>query len=81
MQITVQEIVKTLEQFEDIDGPIIVKRTNGEDLVILSLREYKEKILKENVIEKLKKSEKEVENGEGVDADLVFNELKEKYDY
>lgn len=36
---------------------------------------------KENIVEKLKSSEKEIKNGEGFDADVVFKELRQKYGY
>ena len=29
----------------------------------------------------LKKSEKEIENGEGIDAEVAFKELRHKYGY
>ena len=81
MQITSQEIEKTLNQYEKIDKPIIVKRQNKQDVIILSMKEYEDRILKNDIIEKLKKSEKEIENGEGIDADIVFRELRQKYGY
>lgn len=40
MQITTREIEKTLNQYEDIKEPIIVKRENKTDVVIVSLKEY-----------------------------------------
>lgn len=81
MQITTQEVEKTLEKIEIIEEPIIVKRKNKEDVIIISLQEYKEKMLKKEIIEKLKKSEEEIENGNGIDADIVFKELRDKYEY
>ena len=43
MQITTQEVEKTLNKYEDIDEPIVVKRDNKTDVVILSMKEYKER--------------------------------------
>ena len=37
--------------------------------------------MKEDIIKKLKQSEKEIENGEGIDSDLAFKELRLKYGY
>ena len=81
MQTTSQEIEKTLNQQDNIAEPIMVKRQNKQDVIILSMKEYKDRILKNDIIEKLKKSEKEIENGEGIDADIVFRELRQKYGY
>ena len=33
------------------------------------------------IIEKLKKSEKEIEKGEGIESDIAFKELRQKYGY
>ena len=44
MQITTQEVEKTLNKYEDIDEPIVVKRDNKTDVVILSMKEYKERL-------------------------------------
>ena len=81
MQITTQEVEKTLEKMETIEEPIIVKRKNKEDVIIISLQEYKEKMLKKDIIEKLQKSEEEIKNGKGINADIVFKELRDKYEY
>ena len=81
MQITTQEVEKTLEKIETIEEPIIVKRKNKEDVIIISLQEYKEKMLKKDIIEKLQKSEEEIKNGKGINADTVFKELRDKYEY
>lgn len=33
------------------------------------------------IIEMLKKSEEEIRKGKGIDADIVFKELRDKYNY
>lgn len=38
-------------------------------------------IEKVNIIEKLKKAEEQIKNGETVDAEIVFKAMKEKYGY
>jgi len=43
-EITVNEIESTINKYTDIDEPIIVKRENKSDLVIISMEEYKKKI-------------------------------------
>ena len=78
-EITVEEVEKTLNE-ENIDDTIIVKRKNKSDVVIINLEEYK-KMLENNLIEKLKKAEEQIKNGEVIDADAVFEEMREKYGY
>ena len=40
-----------------------------------------QKILKKDILEKLKQSEREIENGQGIEAEEAFKELREKYGY
>ncbi len=39
------------------------------------------KAMKKDIINKLKQSEMEIENGEGIDSDIAFKELRLKYGY
>lgn len=75
-----KEIEEILEPYGEIKEPIIVKRKNKKDVVIISFEEYKKKILEADIIEKLKQSEEDIENGRIVDAKLVLQELSEKYE-
>ena len=52
-EITVKEIVDTLEQYTNIEEPIIVKRDNKDDVVILSIEEYRKKIFLAELDKKL----------------------------
>ena len=36
---------------------------------------------KKEIIEKLKKAEEEIERGEGIESDVFFKELRQKYGY
>ena len=80
-EISVKEVESTLEECENIDEPIIVKRKDKSDVVILSLKEYKEKLLEMDIIKHLKKSEEDIENGRTIPAEEMFKELREKYGY
>lgn len=46
--------------------------------VISSIKSRK---LTNDIIEKLKKSEEEIERGEGIEAKTFFKELRQKYGY
>ena len=39
--ISINEFEKTVNSIDDIEEPIIIKRENKEDLVVISLAEYK----------------------------------------
>ena len=79
--IKLKDIEYTLSQYEEIEEPIVVERENKSDVVILSLKEYKEKLLELDIIKHLKKSKEDIENGRVVSADEVFKELKSEYEY
>lgn len=78
-EITVDEVVETLNE-DNIDDAIFVKRKDKSDVVIMNLDEYR-KIFEMNLIEKLKKAEKQIKNGEVTDAKTVFAEMRAKYGY
>ncbi len=49
--------------------------------IIMNTKNYVMDDMKENLIEILKKSEEEIEKGEGIEADIAFKELRQKYGY
>lgn len=76
-EITVREFENTVSSVDDIEEPIIVKRENKKDLVVISLEKYQEEIF----LNKLEKSKKEYEKGQVYSARTVFKGLREKYGY
>ena len=80
-KITVKEIENTLNNYEEIEEPIVVKRENKSDVVILSMQEYREKLMELDIIKHLKKSEEDIENGRTIPAEEVFKELRAEYGY
>lgn len=78
-EMSVKELETTLEIMDDIKNPIIVKRKNKSDVVIISIEDYKNKILESDIIENLKQSEKDIKEGNVESADLMLAELDEKY--
>ena len=81
MQITTQEVEKALNKYEEIDEPIIVKRDNKTDVVILSMKEYKEKLQELEIIKHLQKSEDDIKNGKTKPSSEFFKELRTEYGY
>lgn len=80
-EITVKEIVDTLEQYTNIEEPIIVKRENKDDVVILSIEEYRKKIFLAELDKKLDEAEDDIKNNRVHKARDVFKELREQYGY
>ena len=71
-EITVREFEDVVSKIDDIE-PMIVKRENKKDLLVISLEQYQKN--------KLEKSKKEYKEGKVHDAESVFKELREKYEY
>ncbi len=76
-EITVREFEDIVSSVDDIEEPIIVKRENKKDLVVISLEKYQ----KEMFLGKLEKSKKEYKQGKVYSARNVFKGLREKYGY
>lgn len=62
------------------NGEMVVLKKNN-NMIIMSIEEYNRKKMGKDIIKKLKQSEKEIENGEGIDSDTAFKELRLKYGY
>lgn len=73
--------IKELETVVNQNGEMVVSKNNRNNIVVMSMEEYKKKLIKNDIIKKLKKSEEEIENGEGIESDVVFKELRQKYGY
>lgn len=80
-EISVDEVIDTINECTNIEEPIIVKRKNKEDLVIISIEEYKRKILMSELNKKVAEGEEDIEYGKIDDAKKVLKELRSKYGY
>ena len=60
------------------NGEMVIAMNNN-DIVIMKMEEYREKILKKDIEEHLLKAEDDIRNGRVRDAREVFKEWKEKY--
>lgn len=76
-EITVREFEDTVSSVDDIEEPIIIKRDNKKDLVVISLEKYQKEIF----LNKLEKSKEEYKKGKVHSARRIFKELREKYGY
>lgn len=73
--------IKEIETAIDEYGEIVLSKNKKNNVIIMSMEEYKKNSMKADIIEKLKKSEKEIEKGEGIESDIAFKELRQKYGY
>lgn len=76
-QLDIQEIETAVNQY----GEIAVIKNNKNKVVVMSMEEYNKNVLRKEIVKSLKKSEEEIENGEGIDSDKAFEELRQKYGY
>ena len=72
-----------IESAVDKYGEIVVTKNDENDLVFMSMEEYKkqlnEKRIDEEIEQKILESEEDYNNGRVRDAEDVFKEWKEKY--
>ena len=80
-EIRVEEIEETINSYTNIEEPIIVKRQDKEDLVIISMEEYKKKIYFAELDKKLEEAEEDIQNNRVYSAKEVLQEMREKYGY
>ena len=73
--------IKELEKAIDKNGEMLVSKNSKNNVIIMSMEEYNQRIMKEDIIKKLKKSEEEIESGKGIEADVAFKKLRQKYGY
>ena len=75
MQVTsIQDLRTAINQ----NGEMVITMNNN-DIVIMNMEEYREKILKEDIEKSLLKAEDDIKKGKVKDAREVFKEWKEKY--
>ena len=75
--INIQEVETAMNKY----GDIVLTKNDKNNVIILSVEQYKEKILKEKIEKKLLIAEKQIEEGKTVKAVDVFKELEEKYGF
>lgn len=80
-EITVDEIEDTINNYTNIEEPIIVKRKNKNDLIIISMEEYKKKLFLLDLEKKLLEGEEDIKNNRVYAAKDVFEELREEYGF
>ena len=75
--INMQEVETAMNKY----GDIVLTKNEKNNVIVLSVEQYKEKLLDEEIERKLLKAEKQIEEGKTVKATEVFKELEEKYGF
>lgn len=75
--INMQEVETAMNKY----GDIVLTKNEKNNVIVLSVEQYKEKLLDEEIEKKLLKAEKQIEEGKIVKATEVFKELEEKYGF
>ena len=70
--------IQDLKTAVNQNGEMVITMNNN-DIVIMKMEEYKEKLLKKDIEEHLLKAEDDIENGRVKEAREVFKEWKEQY--
>lgn len=71
----IQDIESVLDKY----GELIVKKNSKNNVVVMSIEEYKNKLFNEDLEKNLLQAEEDIDNGRVIDAEIVFNEWKTKY--
>jgi len=77
-EITVQEVVDALNEYDEIDEPIVLKRDNKKTLFIVD-GDYLDRLKDLEVINSLLRSEEDIKNGRVKPARQVLKELRKIY--
>ena len=71
--------IQELENAIIENGEMVVSKDNDNTVVLMSMEEYKKKMLKKDIEEHLLRAEDDIENGRVRDAIEVFEEWKTVY--
>lgn len=75
--INIQELENALNMY----GDVVLSKNSKNNIIVMSIEQYRDKLKKEKIEEKLLKAEKQINEGKTVKATDVFRELEEKYGF
>ena len=76
--------VRSIEDIETAlneNGEMVIGKNNKNNVIVMSMEEYRNNIFDEETIKSLMKSEEDIENGRTRKATEVIKEFKEKYGF
>lgn len=73
--------LQQIEKFINQNGEMVIGKNNKNNVVIMSMEEYRNNIFDTETVKKLLKSEEDIEKGRTRKATEVIKELREKYGF
>ncbi len=62
------------------DEPVYITKNGYGDMVIMSMEVYEKSLFLQKINSKLEKAERQIENGEVLNADSALDKLRKKYE-
>lgn len=69
--------IKELETAVNLNGEMVVSKNSKNNIVVMSMEEYKKKLLKDKIERNLLKAEDDIKKGRVKEAEDVFKEWNE----
>ena len=73
--------LQQIEPFINQNGEMVIGKNNKNNVVIMSMEEYRNNIFNNETVDKLLKSEEDIEKGKARKATEVIKELRAKYGF
>ena len=75
--INIQEVENAMNKY----GDIVLSKNSNNNIIVMSVEKYRDKLKDKEIEEKLLKAEKQIDEGKTIKATEVFKELEEKYGF
>ncbi len=73
--------LQQIEKFINQNGEMVIGKNNKNNVVVMSMEEYRNNIFDNETVKKLLKSEEDIEKGRTRKATEVIKELRAKYGF
>ena len=71
--------LQDLETAINLNAEMVVSKNSKNNVIVMSMEEYKKKLVKDKIEKNLLKAEEDIENGRVRDAEDVFKEWNAQY--
>ena len=71
--------LQDLESAINLNGEMVVSKNGKNNVIVMSMEEYKKKLVKDKIEKNLLKAEEDIENGRVRNAEDVFKEWNTRY--
>lgn len=71
--------LQELEMAVNLNGEVVVTKNNKNNVILMSMEEYKKSLIKDKIKNNLIKAEEDIKLGRVRDAEEVFKERNAKY--